>query len=96
MGQLYFTLLSAFAEFERNIIIERTKLRLDYVRLNGTKSGKAIGHPRKDIDDQQIVDLKKQGIGSKRIGQIVGLSKRVVQNRLEGLGLKPKLQKVPS
>ena len=77
-----------------NLIIERTKLRLDFVRLNGTKSGKAIGHPRKDIDDQQIVDLKKQGFGSKRIGQIVGLSKRAVQNHLEGLGLKPKLQKV--
>jgi DNA invertase Pin-like site-specific DNA recombinase len=42
-GKLQFQILSAFAEFERNLISERTKEGLARARKNGVK----LGRPRK-------------------------------------------------
>ncbi len=42
MSRLLLTMLSAIAEFERDLIVERTKLGLEKAR----KAGKAIGRPR--------------------------------------------------
>lgn len=39
-------MLAAVAEYERSLIIERTRAGIDRARRKGTKSGKAIGRPR--------------------------------------------------
>jgi DNA invertase Pin-like site-specific DNA recombinase len=39
-------MLAAVAEYERALIVERTRAGLDRARRKGTKSGKPIGRPR--------------------------------------------------
>lgn len=46
MTKLIMHITSAFAEFERDIISDRTKESLRAKRKNGTKSGRPIGHPK--------------------------------------------------
>jgi DNA invertase Pin-like site-specific DNA recombinase len=45
-GRALFQMLGVFAEFERAILQERIHAGIARARRNGTKSGKAIGHPR--------------------------------------------------
>lgn len=52
-GKALFTMVSAFAEFERDLIRERVKAGLDRARADGTKLG------RPAIDDQTIEELNK-------------------------------------
>ena len=42
-GKLHFQILSAFAEFERNLISERTKEGLRRVKLSGKQLGRPMG-----------------------------------------------------
>lgn len=46
MTKLILNISAIFAQFERDIISERTKESLQAKMKNGTKSGKPIGHPR--------------------------------------------------
>jgi Enterobacteriaceae phage serine recombinase len=48
-GKLYFHLMGAFAEFERNLISERTKAGMAAAKARGVK----MGRPRKLTPDQQ-------------------------------------------
>ncbi len=53
VGRLLFYLLAAIAEFERDLIRERVIAGVDRARRHGTRSGRAIGRPRKvrlDVD----------------------------------------------
>jgi DNA invertase Pin-like site-specific DNA recombinase len=45
-GRLQFHILSAMAEFERDLIVERVRAGIAQARMKGTKSGKAIGRPQ--------------------------------------------------
>jgi len=42
-GKLHFTILSAFAEFERSLISERTKAALSAKKQSGVKLGRPVG-----------------------------------------------------
>lgn len=53
-GKLFFHLLAAFAEFEREIIIERTKAGLESARANGSRLGRM---PRVEYD---VLDIEKR------------------------------------
>ncbi len=46
VSQLTLTILGAVAEFERTLIVERTRLGMERVRREGTRSGRPIGRPR--------------------------------------------------
>jgi len=56
-GRLFFHQLAAFAEFERDMISERTKLRLQYLKDHGKK----LGRPCKEIDKERIRELRTAG-----------------------------------
>jgi DNA invertase Pin-like site-specific DNA recombinase len=45
-GKMLYQVLGAFAEFEREIIVERVRSGLAKAKASGTKSGKPIGRPR--------------------------------------------------
>lgn len=45
-GRALFGMMSVFAEFEREMIVERVKAGLARAEKNGTRSGKAIGRPK--------------------------------------------------
>jgi len=53
-GRLQVQLLGAFAEFERALIQERVRAGMQRARTEGTRSGRAIGRPRRRIDGHAV------------------------------------------
>jgi DNA invertase Pin-like site-specific DNA recombinase len=73
MGKAMFTIIAAMAELERSVIRERVQAGLDYARRNGTKSGKAIGRPRRVFDREQLFRLRQGGASIEAIALELGL-----------------------
>jgi DNA invertase Pin-like site-specific DNA recombinase len=59
-GMLMFQILGAFAEFEREIIRERTKAGLDRARAQGKKLGRPWGKTKKVTPPENIGGLPTQ------------------------------------
>jgi DNA invertase Pin-like site-specific DNA recombinase len=58
MSQLMLTILSAVAEFERSLIVERTKLGLARARARGAHIGRPrLPHP----SPEQVIALREAG-----------------------------------
>jgi DNA invertase Pin-like site-specific DNA recombinase len=55
-GRLQVQLLGAFAEFERALIQERVRAGMERARKEGTRSGRAIGRPRRRLDASVVGD----------------------------------------
>ena len=74
-GQVMFTIISAFAEFERTIIRERVCSGLARARQQGTR----LGRPpiRLKLRDQ-VLALKQQGLPVRQVAQMVGVSSATV------------------
>ncbi|HXF14118.1 MAG TPA: recombinase family protein, partial [Terriglobales bacterium] len=53
----FYTLLGAFAEFERDTIRERVRAGLRHARARG----KTLGRPRKTVDAARIASLRQSG-----------------------------------
>lgn len=53
MTKFIINVTSSFAEFERDIISDRTKDSLAYKKIHGTKSGKPIGKPRSQYSTKE-------------------------------------------
>jgi DNA invertase Pin-like site-specific DNA recombinase len=52
-GKLLFHLTSAFSEFERNLIVERTRAGIAAARRRGAR----LGRPRVRVDDDALLAL---------------------------------------
>ena len=78
IGRVIFTIIGAFAEFERNLISERTKAGLDTARRNG----KVLGRPRADLDMPTLRKLRANGLAYRAIAKQVGISYGVVYKYL--------------
>lgn len=74
MGKLMVTMLLAFAEFERDMIVERTQTGRQIAKANGTMKD---GRPRKFNRDQRqhALELLKGGLGYRRVESMTGISK---------------------
>ena len=72
-GRLIFTIMSAFADFERDLIVERTQEGKKIARL---KPGFKEGRPREFTDYQlnQALELKKTN-SYKQVTEMTGISK---------------------
>ena len=55
-GRLFFSMVGAFAEFERGLIAERVKEGVVFAKAHGTRSGRSIGRPRAQRDFSTIYD----------------------------------------
>ena len=77
-GKLFFAMLSAFAEFELNVLRERTKDGLARARLQG----KRIGRPRSAISTDDLRRMKQEGLTLREIAAKVGMSHAGVKKRL--------------
>ena len=73
-GQLMYTMISAFAQFERSIIQERVKAGLAKARAKGKK----LGRPEIKVDEEKIRELKSQGWSFRNIANEMGVSKSLV------------------
>jgi len=69
MSRLLLTMLSAIAEFERDLIVERTKLGMERAR----REGKTIGRPRVERPPRKrVLSLKKAGHSWAEIAETLG------------------------
>ncbi len=62
IGNLTLNIMLAFAEFERELIVERSTAGLKHARINGTRSGKPSGRPRRIFDRERARDLRAAGM----------------------------------
>lgn len=77
-GQLMFHIVSAFAQFERDMISERTRLKLNHLKSRGIK----LGRPQK-AGFQRVFDLRSQGLSLSAIGREIGCDKSTISKVLK-------------
>jgi DNA invertase Pin-like site-specific DNA recombinase len=83
MGKAMFTIIGAMAELERNVIRERVVAGMEYARRHGTKSGNAIGRPKRIFNRAGVLQLRESGVSIEKIASQmrigVGTVVRVLQ-----------------
>jgi DNA invertase Pin-like site-specific DNA recombinase len=80
MGTAMLTIMAAFAQLERDTIIERTRAGLAAAAANGRKGGR----PRKvdDADAAKARNLREKGIAATDIAKMMGVSRATVYRYL--------------
>ena len=74
-GRALFTMISAFAQFERDIISERVKSGIDRARAQGKRLGRP---PRPDEQKQKIQKLRQQGLSYTQIATQTAIPRSTV------------------
>ncbi|MCK4960290.1 MAG: recombinase family protein [Planctomycetes bacterium] len=75
-GRLQIQLLGAFAEFEREILVERVNAGIRAARIHGTRSGNAIGRPRLEVRAEQVLGMRlDDGLSWSEIARALGVSR---------------------
>jgi len=76
LGSAIFTIISAVAQLERDIIAERVKSGLRRAKENGKK----LGRPKVKVDMDQVKALHSQGYSTRAIAEELGLTKSTAAN----------------
>ena len=63
MGRLFYHVIGSFAEFEREIIIERVRAGL----ANARAKGRSLGRPKDRMAEMRIIALREQGLSLREI-----------------------------
>jgi DNA invertase Pin-like site-specific DNA recombinase len=74
-GRLMFGVVAAMAEFERDLIRERTKAGVAFAR----SKGKHIGRPRLPIQPAEVHRLRASGFSQRAIGRELGVSEGTIR-----------------
>src|SRR5580658_9213249 len=69
LGQALFTIVSAVAQLERDLIRERVSAGI----RNARACGKALGRPRRIVSQDEIVRLKAEGASLRQIAAKLGV-----------------------
>lgn len=77
-GSMMFTIIAAFAKFERDIISERVKFGIEKARING----KQIGRKRIEVDIDKIFDYYSQWMSIRKISIECGVSRSKIHRLL--------------
>jgi DNA invertase Pin-like site-specific DNA recombinase len=77
-GRALYQMLGVFAELEREMIVARVNAGMARARISGTKSGKAIGRPRRAPDDAIKAQLAR-GTGILKTARLLGCGSGTVQ-----------------
>jgi len=82
-SKLLMHILAAVAQFERELIHERVSAGMRAAQAHGTKTGNAIGRPRRIFDRDRVLKLRNDGVSIEKIanqlGIGVGTAVRVIQ-----------------
>jgi DNA invertase Pin-like site-specific DNA recombinase len=78
-GKLFYTLISAFAEFEKNVIGERVRAGLRNARSKGTR----LGRPQVTADASRIATLRSQGASWRTISDTLAISTRTARRAVQ-------------
>jgi DNA invertase Pin-like site-specific DNA recombinase len=78
LGQALFTIVSAVAQLERDLIRERVSAGIRNARANG----KRLSRPKSGVDRERILQLKAQGQSLQQISETLGVGYGTVRARL--------------
>jgi DNA invertase Pin-like site-specific DNA recombinase len=78
LGQALFTIVSAVAQLERDLIRERVSAGIRNARANGKK----LGRPKSSLDRERILKLKAEGLSLRQIAARLGVGYGTVRERL--------------
>src|ERR1017187_6125433 len=78
LGQALFTIVSAVAQLERDLIRERVTAGI----RNARASGKKLGRPKSGVDHARILELKALGQSLRQIAANLGVGYGTVRARL--------------
>lgn len=67
-------IMAAFAEMERSMINERVVAGVRHAQKHGTKSGIAIGRPKRVFSRAEVTALSEKGVGYREIAKKLGIS----------------------
>ena len=95
MGRMLFQILGAVAEFERNLIVERTQEGRMRAMLHGTRSGKPMHGPLKDLPEKAIIQRYKEGTSIKALAAEYKVSPNTIRKRLTMANVKIRTWKTP-
>lgn len=89
-GRLFFNISASFAEFERDLIRERTKSGLEAARARGRKGGRRAGMTKEAINKAILAEAyyKEGKLGVNAIAQEIGVSKMTLYKYLRHRGVK--------
>jgi DNA invertase Pin-like site-specific DNA recombinase len=79
MGRCVRTILAGIAELEREVIRERVVAGLEHAKEHGTKSGRAIGRPRRVFDREKARVLRQAGRSFGQIAAALGVGETTVR-----------------
>lgn len=79
MGRCVRTILAAIAELEREVIRGRIIAGLEHARAAGTKSGNAIGRPRRVFDREKARQLRRAGQSFAEIAALLKVGETTVR-----------------
>lgn len=74
-GQLMFTIIGAFAQFEKQIISERVKAWM----YKAQQKGKKIGRAKKSVDQESIQRMRSEWFSYKHIAESLGCTAWSIQ-----------------
>jgi DNA invertase Pin-like site-specific DNA recombinase len=74
MGRLFVTIISAIAELERSLVVERVKSGMRRAKLEG----KIIGRARLDVDRGQVVEDRRSGLSLTAVAKRHNISRASV------------------
>ena len=72
-SRFFVQVLGSLGEFEKSLLVERTRMGLEHAR----RKGKKLGRPRKR-DDQAILELRRRGYSYSQIEKALNVSRGAV------------------
>jgi len=83
LGQALFTIVSAVAQLERDLIRERVRAGL----RNARAKGKKFGRPRAHVDAFRVAELRRDGLSWSQVCRTLNVSKGSAQRSVARLGI---------
>lgn len=83
MSRLVLHIMSAIAEFEREVILERVQAGIAHAKKHGTKSGLAIGRPKKIFNREHMQAMRSTGASLAEVAAKFGVTKTTVRRVCE-------------
>lgn len=81
-GRLMLTLLSGIADFERESIRERLVAGREWAKIHGTKSGKPMHRPKKNVDWEFVKEMRKLGLSWNKIANLWNKKTKVKKEKI--------------
>lgn len=79
LGQALFVIISAVAQLERDLIVERVNAGIRNARANGTR----LGRPHRYVDNDRILEMRAGGQSLRQIAATLRVGYGTIRARLE-------------